>query len=110
MRSSIMPSLMGHGETCTNETEKLIALIIYFGLVNVSTTHWFWSVKTLYHGLWARKILSRERYKAEIQVLHIVHPNAEDPSDKLRKVSSFVALFKEKCKLLYQPFQLIAID
>ena len=97
-------------ETCPNEIEKLIALIIYFGLVNVSTTHRFWSVKTLYHGLWARKILSRERYKALMAVLHIVDPNAEDPSDKLRKVSSFVALFKEKCKSLYQPFQQIAID
>ena len=43
-------------------------------------------------------------------VLHIEDPNADDPNAKLRKVSSFVALFKEKCKSLYQPFQLIAID
>ena len=83
-------------ETCPNEIEKLIALIIYFGSVNVSTTHRFWSLKTLYHGLCARKIFSRERYKTLMAVLHIVHPNAEDSSDKLRKVSSFVSLIIQK--------------
>ena len=97
-------------ETCPEEIERLIAIIIYFGLVNVSTSHRYWSVKSLYHGLWARRIMSRERYKALMAMLHIVDPNSEDPQDKLRKVSSFVDMIKNNCKMLYQPFQQVSID
>ena len=40
-------------ETSPEEIEKLIALILYCGLVHVSSFHRYWSTKTLYHGLWA---------------------------------------------------------
>ena len=97
-------------ETTVEEIEKLIALILYFGLVNVSSFHRYWSTKTLYHGLWARKIMSRDRFKALMATLHIVDPSLEDDSDKLRKVRSFIQAFKDKCKLLYEPFQKVAVD
>jgi len=45
-------------ETSPEEIEKLIALILYCGLVHVSSFHRYWSTKTLYHGLWARRIMS----------------------------------------------------
>ena len=41
-------------ETSPEEIERLIAIVIYFGLVKVNTTYRYWSVKTIYHGLWAR--------------------------------------------------------
>lgn len=43
-------------------------------------------------------------------MLHVVDPDEEDEEDKLRKVSSFLEFFKEKCKDLYQPFQRVAVD
>jgi len=97
-------------ETNPQEIEHLIALLIYMGLVNVATFHRYWSTKSLYHGLWARSIMSRDRFKALLAVLHIVDPNTEDERDKLRKVRSFMDSFKELCKTLYQPFQHVAVD
>ena len=38
-----------------DELKRLIALLIYFGLVKVSHVDKYWSKKTLYHGLWARE-------------------------------------------------------
>ncbi|XP_028418086.1 piggyBac transposable element-derived protein 4-like [Dendronephthya gigantea] len=70
----------------------------------------YWSTKTLYHGLWARKMLSRMRYKALMAFLHVVDPTNETPGDKLRKVDEFLASFKQRCKVLYQPYQNIAVD
>ena len=43
-------------------------------------------------------------------MLHVVDPDEEDEEDKLRKVSSFLEFFKQKCKDLYQPFQRVAVD
>jgi len=43
-------------------------------------------------------------------MLHVVDPDEEDEEDKLRKVSSFLDFFKQKCKDLYQPFQGVAVD
>ena len=42
--------------------------------------------------------------------LHVVDPCDEDEEDKLRKVSSFLEFFKDRCKPLYQPFQRVAVD
>lgn len=97
-------------ETCPEELQKFIALLLYFGLVRVSSFSRYWSTKTLYHGLWARSIMSRDRFKALLAMLHVVDPCNENDRDKLRKVTSFITHFKEKCQSLYQPFKQIAID
>ena len=99
-------------ETSVEEIEKLIAIILYFGLVHVNTFQDYWSTKTLYHGLWARTFLSRLRFKSLMATLHIVDPSSEDEEDKLRKIASFLEDFKSKCKSLfnYQPFQKVAVD
>ena len=90
--------------------EKLIALLLYFGLVDVASFQRYWSTMTLYHGLWARSIMSRNRFKAIMGMLHVVDPFTEDDKDKLRKVRSLVEHFKERCMALYQPYREIAID
>lgn len=45
-------------ETNRAEIRALIALLIYQGLVRVSSAKDYWSTKSLYHGLWVRKMLS----------------------------------------------------
>ena len=96
-------------ETTPDEIKKLITILIYFGLVRVGSLDKYWTTKTLYHGLWARSILSRDRYKALMALLHVVDPWTEDPRSKLRKVESFVNDFKSKCSDFYQPTQNLAI-
>ena len=57
-------------DTTADEIKRLIALLIYFGLVKVVGD----VIKTLYHGLWARAIMSRTRFKALMALLHVVDP------------------------------------
>lgn len=97
-------------DTSPEEILLLISLILYFGLVNVSSFHRYWSTKSLYHGLWTRKIMSRDRFKGLMGMLHIVDAGTEDENDKLRKVRSMLETFRNKCKSLYQPFQHVAVD
>ena len=94
-----------------NEVKKLIALLIYFGLVKVvGSVDKYWSKKSLYNGLWARAIMPRLRFKALMALLHVVDPGTEVQGEKLRKVESFVNCFKTKCRELYQPRQNVATD
>ena len=57
-----------------DKLKRLIALFIYFSLVKVSHVDKYWSTKTLYHGLWARDILLRTRFRALMALLHVVDP------------------------------------
>ena len=97
-------------EVTADEIKRLIALLIYFGLVKVGNVEKYWSRKTLYHGLWARAMLPRTRFKALMAVLHVVDPATEVPGEKLRKVESLIDYFKSRCLSLYQPRQNLAVD
>ena len=98
-------------DVTADEIRRLIALLIHFGVVHVrGDVQKNWSTKTLYHGLWARAILSRDRYFAILSMLHVVDPATEDPNNKLRKVEPFITHFKKKCSELYKPRQHVAID
>jgi hypothetical protein len=72
--------------TNLEEIERLIAFLVYAGLAKVdSEIENYWSVKTLYHGLWAIEIISRFRYKALMAFLNMVDPVTEDYSNKLHQ-------------------------
>ena len=91
-------------DATADEIKRLIAILNYFGLVKVvGDVDKYWSKKTLFHGLWARAILSRKRFKSLMALLHVVDPATEDKADKLRKVESFINYFKSRCLALYQP-------
>ena len=73
-------SLGSWNETSAVELMKYIALLVYFGLVTVAgDTAKYWSIKSIYHGLWARKILSRYRYQALSAFLHVADSASETP-------------------------------
>ena len=97
-------------ETTATEIKTFISLVIYQGLVRVSRNDRYWSTRSLYHGLWTRNFMSRNRYQAILGMLHIADPLTEDPLNKLRKVDEFVNIFRDKCKQLYQPSQYVAVD
>ena len=98
-------------ETTSDEIHRLIALLIYFGLVKVvGHVYKYWSTATLFHGLWARSIMPMLRFLAPMAFLHIVDPLNEPAGNKLHKVEAFVQYFKTRCKVLHQPRQHVAID
>ena len=97
--------------TTSDEIHRLTALLIFFGLVKVvGDVDKYWSTVTLYHGLWARKIMPRLRFLGLMAFLHVVDPMNEPAGDKLRKVESFIQYFKTRCQILHQPRQHVAID
>ena len=80
------------------------------GLVKIGDLDKYWSVETLYHGLRARAIMSRTRFKALMAMLHVADPANEDKSHKLRKGELFINYFKSGCLALYQPRQNLAFN
>ena len=92
------------------ELMRLIGLLVYFGLFKVNHFDQYWSVKTLYHCLWARSFMPRKRFQALMAMLHVVDPDTEERADKLRKVCGLLDKFTTRCKKLYQPFQNVSVD
>ena len=71
-------------ETTADEIRKLIAMLINIGLVRVSdAVDNYWSIQSLYHGLWGNAFLTRTRYKVQMGMLHVVDPANEPDGDKL---------------------------
>lgn len=69
-------------DTTPDEINRMIALLIYMGIVKIGCADKYWSIKSLYNGLWASAIMSRARFKALMALLHVVDPGAENPGDK----------------------------
>ena len=91
-------------DVSANEIRRFIAILIHSGIVHVrGDVQKKWSTKTLYHGLWARAILSRTRYLTILAMSHVVDPATEDPQNKLPKVESFIEDFNKLSKELYVP-------
>ena len=79
-------------ETTSEEIHRLIALLIYFGLVKlVGEVKKYWRTATLFHGLWARAIMPRLRFSALMAFLHIVDPLNEPAGNKLHEVEALAA-------------------
>jgi hypothetical protein len=57
----------------------------------------YWSVKPLYHGLWAIEIISRFRYKPLMAFLNMVDPVTEDYSNKLHQPTTVPAITEYRC-------------
>lgn len=102
----------GSWNYCTEqEMLKLIALIIYQGIVKLPRLKMYWSTASLLHGTWARAMIPTYlRFKALLAFLHVVDPDSENPDDKLRKVRFLNDHMVERCKALFQPGQKIAVD
>ena len=89
-------------DTTSYEIHRLMALLIYFGLVKVvGDVDKYWSTATLFHGLWARSIMPKLRFLALMAFLHTVDPLNEPAGNKLRKVEALVQYFKTRCQVLH---------
>ena len=72
-------------EATADDIRRLIAILIYFGLVRVSdAVDIYWSVRSPYLGLWGKCFLSRIRFKALMATLHVVDPANEPDGDKFK--------------------------
>ena len=55
-------------------------------------------------------MLTRDRFKAIMAMLHIVDFSKESKEDKLKKVQHFIDHMCQRCKELYQPSVNVGID
>lgn len=90
---------------------RYLGLIIYMGIVQVPSINRYWRTDGLYHGLWARHFLTRDRYKAISSMLHMTDPSIQtDPEDKLRKLRPLLDHIKRRCSELYTATVNVAVD
>lgn len=101
-------------EASVEEFERLLGLLIYMGLVQVPSLYEYWATKPLFHGLWARSFMSRDRFQRLMAFLHIDDPRTEDDpgrkKDKLKKVRTLIDALQAKCQQLYTPERHVSID
>lgn len=108
-----MPYLMAAGRTqlSIGKVRALLALFTNFGLVQVQNLTDYRSRRPpLNAGLWARRLLSRNRFKSLIAMLHIVDPATEAAGDRLRKIQFKYEAIRWKCMEIYQSRQNISVD
>ena len=96
-------------EVTVEEMYRFIAVLIFMGFVDVKTLCRYWSTGTLYHGLWTRRLMKRDRFKAILSMLHVAEPGRNN-NDKLRCVRPLLDHMKMKCKDLYQPEENVTVD
>jgi hypothetical protein len=85
--------------TNLDEIERLIAFLVYACLVKVdSEIENYWSVKTLYHGLWAIEIVYRFRYKALMAFLNMVDPDSNKLHQQLYQQSQNIGVDEHTVK------------
>ena len=94
-----------------DEFYSYLGLIIYMGLVPISSLEVFWSQDELYRFPFPQSVMSLQRFKAINSNLHVVDPETDkDKKNKLRKVAFLVEHFKKTCKELYIPSQSVSVD
>ena len=96
-------------EVTRHDLEKLVAFLIYMGLVQVPNYENYWSTATLYNGLWGRAFFPRDRLKAILAFLHVDDVD-RDPNDRLRKVRYIFETVKSASQKFYQPQKHVSID
>ena len=96
-------------EVTSGDMQKLIAFLIYMGLVPVPNYENYWSTASLYNGLWGRAFFTRDRFKAILAFLH-VDDVEKDPGDRLHKVRYVYDTVKAASQKFYQPRQHVSVD
>ena len=86
-----------------------LALILYFGIVRIADVEKYWSSEILFNGLWARSMLSRQRFRA-IRAFFQRSDRDGNLDDRLIKVRYLYDIMRQRCSEYWQPRQQIAID
>ena len=93
------------------EFYRLLALLMYLGIIQVPSIDKAYSKKSLYNGLWCRAFLVKRRFKQIMCFLKLSNmDNQANSTDKLFKVRLFVEYIRRKSQGLYQPNRELSID
>ncbi|XP_060784757.1 piggyBac transposable element-derived protein 4-like [Neoarius graeffei] len=102
-----------------DEMLNYFSLILYLGLVKVSSARDLWKRDDLYRFPFPASIMPGDRYEAITAFLHMSDPAGDVVNDKLRGQPGFDGLFRLKpllddilmaCRTYYHPHQNLAVD
>ena len=94
-----------------DEMYQYFALLMYMAIVKAPNVESYWCTAPLFHGLWARYFMSKQRFKAIQSFLKACNEATENNKrDKLSKVRLLHDYINSKCKKLYQPYRNVSID
>ncbi|XP_062511951.1 uncharacterized protein LOC134187805 [Corticium candelabrum] len=94
------------------EMNSFIGLMIYMGLVkNVPELSEYWSTTFPFHGLWARRFMTRNRFVAILSVLQMENPRTDKDrgTDPLRKVRGLIEAMPLNCIKYGQPHARVSL-
>ena len=92
--------------TTPGEIKRLLGLCIYFGLVQVGDFQAYWGTAPPYHGLWARRFLTKRHFLALLSFFHVVSPNQEQAGKNCFLYESILA----SCMAYHHPRRNISIN
>ena len=94
------------------EFETFLGLLLYMSLVPIrGRVSKYWSRKALYHGLWARRFMIRDRFLQIMCFLKVSDINQDNTNnDKLYKVRYLLEYIRNQCKTFFQPYRNVSID
>ena len=97
-------------EATDKEMKNLIAFLLYMGLVRVANYEQYWSVVSLFNGLWGRVFFSpRQRFKALLAFLHVEDVD-KDPVNRLHKVRYVYDEVRNVSQQMWQPRRHVSLD
>ncbi|XP_059168114.1 piggyBac transposable element-derived protein 4-like [Physella acuta] len=93
-----------------DEFYSFLGLLMYMSIVQAPSVAKYWCTSSLYHGLWARRFMTKKRFTQIMSFLKVSNFETENPDDKLSKVRFLYEYIHRKCQALYQPNQHLSID
>jgi len=97
--------------TNKNEIERLFgAFIIWMGLVKYPAIYLYWSRDPQYYHPFPHKVMSRNRFKILLRMLHFCNNETADVTNRLYKIQPIIDELKRNFKKYYHPTEVICID
>ncbi|KAI4474655.1 hypothetical protein M0802_015509 [Mischocyttarus mexicanus] len=81
-------------ETNKSEIKRLFGLVLWMGLVKLPAIHHYWSNVPAYLQTFPRAVMSRNRYKLLLRMLHFADNKNDNGSNRLYKIQPIIDILE----------------
>lgn len=93
-----------------NDMEKFMGLLMWMGLVKMTSIADYWSKAERYKNGVAPKTMSRNKFELILRFWHFEDNETADKADRLYKVRKLLNMANELVKNIQKPGEIIAVD
>ncbi|XP_026819540.1 piggyBac transposable element-derived protein 4-like [Rhopalosiphum maidis] len=93
-----------------NDMEKFMGLLMWMGLVKMTSIADYWSKAERYKNGVAPKIMSRNKFELILRFWHFEDNETADKTDRLYKVRKLLNMANDLVKNINKPGEIIAVD